>query len=99
MPKTAAQLRQPQDGAIDLRIRPTLINAHARNPLREPEDAGITGGTRSLNRRVLGLNGVARFAPVAPTEVIPQLLDAAHSPRNTRSADSARPNSKRVQVA
>jgi hypothetical protein len=27
--------------------------------LREPEDAGLTGGTRSLMRRVMGLNVTA----------------------------------------
>ena len=52
-------LRQPQDqdGAPENRV--TEIRAHL--PLgsvirQEPEDARLTGGTRSLVRRLLGLN-------------------------------------------
>jgi hypothetical protein len=44
--------RQPQDGAL----RPAPVAAF-NSPLdHEPEDAGLTGGTRSLSRRLLGLN-------------------------------------------
>jgi hypothetical protein len=43
---------QPQDGAR----RPAPV-AIVRSPLTcEPEDARLTGGTRSLYRRLLGLN-------------------------------------------
>jgi hypothetical protein len=58
-----ARLRQPQDGAPDklatLRQRPQV------RVLQEPEDATLTGGTRSLPRRLLGLNVMAK-QKVAP---------------------------------
>ena len=52
-----ANLRQPQDGALENRV----TEIRARLPLgsvirQEPEDARLTGGTRSLVRRLLGLN-------------------------------------------
>jgi len=63
---TDANLLQPQDGAVDdgaaVRSRVTDIStklqaaAFGAAALAEPEDARITGGTRSLMRRVLGLN-------------------------------------------
>jgi hypothetical protein len=44
---------QPQNGALRRPPRPTVLTS----PLDcEPEDARLTGGTRSLSRRVLGLN-------------------------------------------
>ncbi len=48
----ADSLHQPQDGAQETG---TLYTAR-RIGLREPEDAQLTGGTRSLMRRVMGLN-------------------------------------------
>ena len=52
----AAKLHQPQDGAQETG---TLLTARTRMALREPEDAGLTGGTRSLMRRTMGLNVTA----------------------------------------
>ncbi len=53
----ARQLRQPQDGAPDSRARvATLRPKTLIGVLQEPEDATLTGGTRSLKRRLLGLN-------------------------------------------
>lgn len=53
----ADSLHQPQDGAAQ---EPgTLLSSRTRMSLREPEDAGLTGGTRSLMRRVMGLNVTA----------------------------------------
>lgn len=49
-------LHQPQDGAQE---PGTLLTAQSRMALREPEDASLTGGTRSLMRRVMGLNVTA----------------------------------------
>lgn len=49
-------LHQPQDGAQETG---TLLSARNRLGFREPEDAGLTGGTRSLMRRVMGLNVTA----------------------------------------
>lgn len=50
-------LHQPQDGAAQ--EAGTLLAARKRLALREPEDARLTGGTRSLMRRVMGLNVTA----------------------------------------
>jgi hypothetical protein len=48
---------QPQDGAPDTRSRLSNIRSSKdMNGLHEPEDARLTGGTRSLDRRLLGLN-------------------------------------------
>jgi hypothetical protein len=63
-------LRQPQDGGTDTRARIASIDAHVHsNSMREPEDANLTGGTRSLMRRVMGLNVIlpGRKAPRAAT--------------------------------
>jgi len=49
-------LHQPQDGAQETG---TLLTARKHVALREPEDAGLTGGTRSLMRRTMGLNVTA----------------------------------------
>jgi len=59
------QMLQPQDGALPLRARVMDIalrrerltqGAAGRVAAMEPEDARLTGGTRSLMRRLLGLN-------------------------------------------
>jgi hypothetical protein len=67
-------LLQPQDGAFDhgeqrasvtdisTRLQVTGIGAAA---MGEPEDARLTGGTRSLVRRLLGLNIMAKARPAA----------------------------------
>jgi hypothetical protein len=48
---------QPQDGAVDTRTKLANIRSHQHSDgLHEAEDARLTGGTRSLNRRLLGLN-------------------------------------------
>ncbi len=53
----AERLRQPQDGAPINRTKLASITAQTPNDvLQEPEDARLTGGTRSLTRRLLGLN-------------------------------------------
>jgi hypothetical protein len=52
MPSRYPATTQPQDGAL----RPASVAA-LTSPLDcEPEDARLTGGTRSLSRRLLGLN-------------------------------------------
>jgi hypothetical protein len=60
-----ARLRQPQDGAPDSRARLTTLRLRPQiGLLQEPEDATLTGGTRSLTRRLLGLNvGTKRMTP------------------------------------
>ena len=61
----AARMRQPQDGAPDSRSRLTTLRPRPQmSLLQEPEDATLTGGTRSLTRRLLGLNiGIKRVTP------------------------------------
>jgi hypothetical protein len=66
LPRGLNGLRQPQDGAPTAVAVPPLERKRA--VLLEPEDAGMTGGTRSLTRRLLGLNvadGPRRPAAVA----------------------------------
>jgi hypothetical protein len=67
LPRGLNALRQPQDGAPA--NAPHVLTPSQRNILSEPDDAGMTGGTRSLNRRVLGLNVTA--APRKPVTAIP----------------------------
>ena len=64
------EMRQPQDGGLDLdtRSRVAQITAHLnRTSFQEPEDARITGTTRSLMRRLMGLNVLSRKAQKAAT--------------------------------
>ena len=57
VPFSEKNLRQPQDGSAQKRKRLAMIDSTSNtNLLNEPEDAGLTGGTRSLSRRLLGLN-------------------------------------------
>lgn len=68
------KLYQPQDGAADPRSRVADIASRMRKMAGEPEDARLTGGTRSLMRRLSGLNvnmDMARRAkPVVPQSAI-----------------------------
>jgi hypothetical protein len=62
------EMRQPQDGdgQVDVRSRVAEITTHLnRAGLLEPEDARITGSTRSLMRRLMGLNVLSRKAQQA----------------------------------
>jgi hypothetical protein len=53
-------MSQPQDGAAESPARINFLQASLHVSLAsEPEDARMTGGTRSLTRRVLGLNVTA----------------------------------------
>ena len=57
LPLAEPQMRQPQDGSVEKRKRLALIDSKLHsNVLQEPEDARLTGGTRSLTRRLMGLN-------------------------------------------
>jgi hypothetical protein len=56
LPTDADELRQPQDGAVDVRARVAEMRPMNRTLVNEPEDAWLTGGTRSLTRRLMGLN-------------------------------------------
>ena len=66
-PDSDTEMYQPQDGGTDLdtRSRVTEISAQLnRTGFIEPEDARITGTTRSLMRRLMCLN-VGRKTPQA----------------------------------
>jgi hypothetical protein len=70
MPFTDQGLIQPQDGAVDPRTRLASIRAHEHSDLlHEAEDARLTGGTRSLDRRLLGLNVLDPRIKRSPTKV------------------------------
>ena len=57
LPFTGQVMIQPQDGAVETRTKLSSISAQQHSDvLHEPEDARLTGGTRSLDRRLLGLN-------------------------------------------
>ena len=57
LPFAEAGMMQPQDGAVENRSRLASMRSHQNvDGLHEPEDARLTGGTRSLDRRLLGLN-------------------------------------------
>ena len=64
---TEDELRQPQDGALEAEASfeeiPSTRMRGSFARLNEPEDAGLTGATRSLGRRLLGLNVVSRPKP------------------------------------
>ncbi len=71
------KLYQPQDGAADPRSRVADIASRMRKMAGEPEDARLTGGTRSLMRRLSGLNMggemVRRAKPVVTQAVTPKM--------------------------
>lgn len=68
--RRADELRQPQDGAL------TQDDSTSEDHKRiEAEDAQITGSTRSLGSRLMGLNVAARASAVLPAQAaIRQLL-------------------------
>lgn len=57
LPDELDRRKQPQDGSPESRAKvATFKRISLLAPMQEPEDALITGGTRSLARRLLGLN-------------------------------------------
>ncbi|HEY5330021.1 MAG TPA: hypothetical protein VIJ79_09070 [Acidobacteriaceae bacterium] len=75
VPSAETALCQPQDGASDPRKRGLEradvqeIGPRALRLASEPEDARLTGGTRSLSRRLMGLNVTAKLEPRKPAAV------------------------------
>lgn len=60
LPAADKMTRQPQDGSMSVPSHLVDIASRLRsNPFNEPEDARLTGGTRTLDRRLLGLNVTA----------------------------------------
>lgn len=63
-------MMQPQDGAVDARTRLASIRSHQHSDLlHESEDARLTGGTRSLDRRLLGLNVLDTYAKIQSARI------------------------------
>jgi hypothetical protein len=74
LPFGAQIQRQPQDGATDRLSRLTSITSRLHPSLpQEPEDARLTGGTRSLSRRLLGLNVTKKTQRKGPDVADPLL--------------------------
>src|ERR1700753_1100906 len=84
----AEQLWQPQDGAQDLDTQVSEMTSRRQRGafarLNEPEDAGLTGMTRSLGRRLLGLNVTGKPKPFV---------------RETATTTLSTPGANRTQVA
>jgi len=83
---TRGNLMQPQDGAFDSRDQQARVTdigkrqqvaAFGAAAMVEPEDSRLTGGSRTLVRRLLGLNITPRIRPVA---VIAKAKAAAAKP-------------------
>jgi hypothetical protein len=75
-------------------LRSLVRSPNLRHVLEEPEDAGLTGGTRSLTRRVLGLNGVAKSGAAAPAA----RMNTQRAPGQGKSAGLVRLD-PRAQIA
>ena len=79
LPFAEAGMMQPQDGAVENRSRLASMRSRTLNDgLHEPEDARLTGGTRSLDRRLLGLNVLNTYvkrttAAVKAVKPLPQV--------------------------
>jgi hypothetical protein len=70
LPFAEARMLQPQDGAVDTRSRLASIRSQKNiDGLHEPDDARLTGGTRSLDRRLLGLNVLNMYVKRTATAV------------------------------
>lgn len=74
-------MRQPQDGALELPSRVASITSKQQPNLpMEPEDARLTGTTRSLYRRVMGLNVMNTTEPLLPASA-PKPVVAVRKPQ------------------
>jgi hypothetical protein len=72
LPANTQTLRQPQDGASAGRSKLSSMKSPLRTDLwQEPEDARLTGGTRSLTRRLLGLNLAGKLRKTPTTVSVP----------------------------
>lgn len=80
MSLTGQGLMQPQDGAVDPRARvASMLSPQHSDPLHEADDARLTGGTRSLDRRLLGLNvlDVRARRSAAKVEALADIIEVA----------------------
>ena len=89
-----ARTLQPQDGATgpaSLGPRVASIASRLQPALpREPEDARLTGMTRSLGRRLMGLNVTAVPETAAPTVK----TQASRQPRRVAAAPLSAPETR-----
>jgi hypothetical protein len=77
--RESVNLYQPQDGATAQRRRVTDIASRLlKLSAGEPEDARLTGGTRSLMRRLSGLNLVQFSRPGMKTRSMKPALTNAN---------------------
>jgi hypothetical protein len=77
------QLTQPQDGTPEAATNTEVKTQLGIALISEPEDARLTGGTRSLARRLLGLNiPSAKPAPAQPAKVAVAAHKAPPMPAN-----------------
>ncbi len=77
---TQQEMIQPQDGAEDARVRMANIRSRQHSDdLHETEDARLTGATRSLDRRLLGLNVLATYTKCKSlrVETAKEIIDVA----------------------
>lgn len=82
----ASERQQPQDGAFDANgdgARQRV--AEMPTSWMEPEDARLTGGTRSLMRRLMGLN-MSRPATAVAKPVGAAKISAKAAPQGKRKA-------------
>ena len=92
---TNSSLVQPQDGSSELRDTASRITSISTRmqatfggaAVGEPEDARLTGGTRSLVRRLMGLN------------IMPRAISTATAKKTARPAKKSAPAAANVQVA
>jgi hypothetical protein len=93
---TNSSLKQPQDGSSEMRDTASRITSISTRmqvatfggaPVVEPEDARLTGGTRSLVRRLMGLN------------IMPRVISTATAKKAARPAKKTAPAAANVQVA
>jgi hypothetical protein len=80
---SAPASREHQDHALD---QQAATSVHPAEPPVEPEDAYLTGTTRSLQRRVLGLNVDGHHAQQHPESPAGQHATGSFTDRNGENA-------------
>jgi hypothetical protein len=93
------RMLQPQDGAVtpaEMQRRVASISSHMQPAFaQEPEDARLTGLTRSLYRRLTGLNVMQLTAPTRPVAAAAAAVTAA-ARKQARAVVPAMPNQAQV---
>ncbi len=100
LPSRDAALVQPQDGALTgpgHSISSTMLNALRAKPASEASDAKLTGTTRSLSSRILGLNGM-KFRPAPVLDADTERYFAEHSPSLHKESIRKGPDGTRKMI-